>query len=339
MDVASVTLEEVLKAAQIRAASLVPEISGYLTLAVADASARLPFRIEDDMVVLSTEGTVKVMRGTDVVRPEESARVIRDILDRLLASSVGSMQGLSQAARPRAESTEGVPGVINDLEGALVPVNRSAARRALARLAREVARARDRGKLDRVPARRRPRPEAPRKPAPPPPPESPVRAREPEPVRAPEPVCVAAPTRAAAPMPVAQTAAETPLESIDVTFTEEPSPVEPVAEPHEPTPTIIATTLGEVEGLLLDRIVEDASRSVSRQVAHAPKRAARGREADRMEKRSVDDLLQSFSVSSFDGDASMRSTQELMLKELDAEPSAGVRPRFTLDGSRVRARS
>jgi len=338
MDVASVTLEEVLKAAQIRAASLVPEISGYLTLAIADASARLPFRIEDDMVVLSTEGTVKVMRGTDVVRPEESARVIRDILERLLASSIGSMQGLSQAARARTESTAGVPGVIGDLEGALVPVNRSAARRALARLAREVARARDRGRLDRVPTRRRPRAETPRKPAPPP---EHLVAPEPEPapVRASEPVRAAAHQRAE-PMPVAQTATDTPLESIDVTFTEEPSPVEPVAEPHEPTPTIIATTLGEVEGLLLDRIVEDASRSAARQMAHAGKRISRGREADRMEKRSVDDLLQSFSVSSFDGDATMRSTQELMLKELDAEPATGAaRPRFTLDGSRVRARS
>ena len=70
MDVASVTLDEVLKAAQLRAASLVPETSGYLALAIADASARLPFRIEDDMVNLSTEGSVKVMRGTEVVQPD-----------------------------------------------------------------------------------------------------------------------------------------------------------------------------------------------------------------------------------------------------------------------------
>ncbi len=74
MDVASVTLEEVLKAAQVRAASLVPETSGYLALAIADASARLPFFIEDDMVVLSTEGTVRVMRGTEVVPGERVSR-------------------------------------------------------------------------------------------------------------------------------------------------------------------------------------------------------------------------------------------------------------------------
>src|SRR5690349_23952115 len=106
MDVATVTLEEVLKAAQIRAASLVPETSGYLALAIADMAVRSPFRIEDDMVSLSTEGTVKVMRGTDVVDGEESAAVVRDMLERLLGHSIGSMQGLAHAARPREESSE-----------------------------------------------------------------------------------------------------------------------------------------------------------------------------------------------------------------------------------------
>ena len=91
MDVASVTFEEVLKAAQIRVASLVPETSGYLALAIADASARLPFFIEDDMVLLSTEGTVRVMRGTEVVAGEESARRLREMLAMLLARSVGGM--------------------------------------------------------------------------------------------------------------------------------------------------------------------------------------------------------------------------------------------------------
>ena len=35
-----------------------------------------------------------------------------------------------------------------------------------------------------------------------------------------------------------------------------------------------------------------------------------------LEKRSVDDLLQSFSVSSYDADSALKATQEAMLKQL-----------------------
>lgn len=154
MDVLSVSLPEVLAASSVRAASLVPETSGYLALAIADASARLPFRLDDGLVSLTTEGTVKVGRGTVIVTPDESARRVRDVLARLLAQSIGSAPGLATAARPRRETADGVDGFIRELEAALVPVNRAAARRALARLARETVRARDAGKLRRKKARR-----------------------------------------------------------------------------------------------------------------------------------------------------------------------------------------
>ena len=49
-----VTLDEVLAAASIRAASLVPEIAGYLVLAVGDATSRLPFAVDDRVVMLTT---------------------------------------------------------------------------------------------------------------------------------------------------------------------------------------------------------------------------------------------------------------------------------------------
>ncbi len=154
MDVLSVSLPEVLAASSVRAASLVPETSGYLALAIADASARLPFRLDDGLVSLTTEGTVKVARGSFIVAPEESARRVRDVLARLLSQSIGSAPGLASAARPRRETADGVDGFIRELEAALVPVNRAAARRALARLARETVRARDAGKLRRKKSRR-----------------------------------------------------------------------------------------------------------------------------------------------------------------------------------------
>ncbi len=90
MEATSVSLSDVLAASGARAASLVPETSGYLALAIADACARLPFRLDNALVTLTSEGSVKVARGTVVVPPDESARRVRDVLARLLTSSIGS---------------------------------------------------------------------------------------------------------------------------------------------------------------------------------------------------------------------------------------------------------
>lgn len=252
MDVTSVTLDEVLIAAEKRAASLVPETAGYLALAVADASARLPFRLDDELVTLTTEGTVNVARGSVVVPPEESARLLRRVLARLLERSVGSMPGLAAAARAREEQAEGASGIVRDLESALVPVNRAAARRALARLARETARARDLGKLRRrtrkaEPTRgasaepARPAPQtmaAPQPEAAPQPTAAPSAAAAPQTVAAAQPV--AAPSAAQAPLPEQAAEAELSVEVDVELFAEAP-------EPAEPTPTVLGTSVVEAD--------------------------------------------------------------------------------------------
>jgi hypothetical protein len=158
-----VTLDEVFAAASARAASLVPETSGYLALAVGDATSRLPLLHDDRTLLLTTEGSMSASRRGDVVAPERAARAMRDVLARLLAVSSGTMPGLAAAARPREESARGVDAVIEEIEAALIPVNRAAARRALARLSRETLRAKEAGKL-------KPRREASVRPPPPPPP-------------------------------------------------------------------------------------------------------------------------------------------------------------------------
>ena len=141
-----VTLDEVFAAASARAASLVPETSGYLALAVGDATSRLPLAHDDRALLLTTEGSLSLSRRGDVVAPEAAAKAMRDMLARLLAVSAGTMPGLAAAARPREESSRGVDAVIEEIEAALIPVNRAAARRALGRLARETLRAKEAGK-------------------------------------------------------------------------------------------------------------------------------------------------------------------------------------------------
>jgi hypothetical protein len=142
-----VTLDEVFAAASARAASLVPETSGYLALAIGDATSRLPLLHDDRALMLTTEGGMSASRRGDVVTPEKAAKAMRETLARLLAVSSGSMPGLAAAARPREESARGVDAVIEEIEAALIPVNRAAAQRALARLSRETLRAKEAGKL------------------------------------------------------------------------------------------------------------------------------------------------------------------------------------------------
>ncbi|MEP7122626.1 MAG: hypothetical protein ABJE95_17010 [Byssovorax sp.] len=141
------TLDEVLAAASARAASLVPETSGYLALAIGDATSRLPLLHDDRALLLTTEGGMSASRRGEVVSPEKAAKAMRDTLARLLAVSSGTMPGLAAAARPRDESARGVDAVIEEIEAALIPVNRAAAQRALARLSRETLRAKEAGKL------------------------------------------------------------------------------------------------------------------------------------------------------------------------------------------------
>ncbi len=99
---------------------------------------------------------------------------------------------------------------------------------------------------------------------------------------------------------------DTPLESIDVSFTDAPSPVESTIAASEPTPTIIATTLGEVEGLLL-----------SEERFDEPPRKLR----TNLRKRGVEDLVASFSVSSYDTDGTMKRTQATLLDVLTVTPA------------------
>ncbi|MDC0678054.1 hypothetical protein [Sorangium atrum] len=227
---ACVTLEEVVAAAQARSASLVPETSGYLALAVSDATSRLPLRLDDRAVLLTTEGTVTVRTRGEAVAPAEAARLLRDLLARLLAASAGSMPNLTATARPRPAHEQDPEAVARELEAALIPVNRNAARRALARLARETLRAKEAGRL------RRPRPEVQAKPAAPeaeemqPPPQAEHARRD----------ATAAAPRSDAPAAPRSGAPAAPLQHPIVELTLSPGPIAPVIVELTLSPGLVA---------------------------------------------------------------------------------------------------
>ncbi len=299
MELTSVTLDEVFAAAQARAASLVPETSGYLALAVADASARLPYLLEDPMVLLTSEGTVKVSRGTQVVPPEESATRMRDLLARLLDCSSGSMPALAATAKARTESADGVETFIRELEAALVPVNRAAARRALARLARETVRAKDSGRLRR---RKRQRNQPPHAPPPPEPPRANV-----------------------APPPSAAPIAAPPIEEaveVEIELTpHDPAPVEIAVQAPEPTPspeeppTVIDA---EVAPVAAAHVPPPAPAD-----APAKERSTKGPVASlgSTSKSDVDDLLERFVVSTLSSPESMREARASLKRLAGLDPT------------------
>jgi hypothetical protein len=140
----SVTLLEVLLAARARAVPLPAESAGYLLLSLSEKAVQAPRRIELSAVELDAEGGVQILAG-EAVGAEPLEQGLRQALSELLtaASSPGPSL-LRAAARPATGQLEAFVG---ELERALVPVNRTAARRALVRLCRETERARREGLL------------------------------------------------------------------------------------------------------------------------------------------------------------------------------------------------
>jgi hypothetical protein len=142
----TVSLLEILAAARAHAAPLAAESAGYLLLAVADHVVAAPRVATADDVELTPDGCVRLRArragGSDVgVEP-----AIRRLLARTLEVSSSVGPALRRAAERREEA--GLPALVRELETALIPVNRAAAKRALSRLHRETERAKSAGKLD-----------------------------------------------------------------------------------------------------------------------------------------------------------------------------------------------
>lgn len=141
----SVSLVEVMAAATERLAPLAGESAGHVVLAAADQVVESPRLVKASEVHLEPNGAVRLTGGvaSDPVQSEQSLRSLLDAL-MLVAHSGGA--GLMRAGR--RPSTGDLPQLIKELEVALIPANRAAARRSLARLHRETERAREAGALE-----------------------------------------------------------------------------------------------------------------------------------------------------------------------------------------------
>lgn len=134
----SVTLEDVFTVVDAKRVPLAPELAGYLSLEIADGTDAGSGNVDPKTVFISEEGTVALVRPKKDIITGEAESSIRTILARLLDASGSATPALTAAARRKPGN--GLPALVEELEAALIPVNRAAGRRALARLARETKR-------------------------------------------------------------------------------------------------------------------------------------------------------------------------------------------------------
>jgi hypothetical protein len=145
----TVSLLEIFAAARAHAAPLAAESAGYLLLAVADHVAVAPREVRADDVELGSDGGVRLRAARARGGADDGAeRAVRRLLERALEVSSSVGPGLRRAAARR--EAVGLQQLVRELETALIPVNRSAAKRALSRLYRETDRARAQGKLGKL---------------------------------------------------------------------------------------------------------------------------------------------------------------------------------------------
>ncbi|HTM44117.1 MAG TPA: hypothetical protein VL137_04130, partial [Polyangiaceae bacterium] len=135
----SVSVVEIVRAVQLNAVSLTAESSGYLLLAIIDAGG-LAGPVPADQMILLENGEFRL--GA-VARRDSSAAAsdLRALLGRLMALCSATHPPL--AAVSCAEGSD----FAQSLLAALIPVNRAAAKRTLARTCRETDRAVRAGKL------------------------------------------------------------------------------------------------------------------------------------------------------------------------------------------------
>ncbi len=133
---ASVTLEEIFAVVSQKRAPLAPELAGYLVLELAEGVGNAG-EIDPRYVYVSEEGSVALVRGPNEAAGDAEGS-LRKLLAKLLETAGAQTPALASVARRKGG--QGVLVLIEELEASLIPVNRSAGKRALARLARETKR-------------------------------------------------------------------------------------------------------------------------------------------------------------------------------------------------------
>lgn len=129
------TLREIVLAVRYGDASLVGESVGYLILGACDRAVAVPRVADLDGVMVTGEGDVVL--DAAIVPELEAEQSLRQLLGQLLTLLRSPFPNLVRVA---TREPCGLGHLVTELEAALVPVNRRAAKRSLSRLVRETRR-------------------------------------------------------------------------------------------------------------------------------------------------------------------------------------------------------
>lgn len=150
----NITVRDIVLAVRYGDAALAGESAGYLILGAADLCLIQPQFVTLDSVSLTPQGSLQI--DGFACGPDDAEDALRALLGQLLAQVRGPAPNLHRISE-RVER-RGVGGLVQELEAALIPVNRCAAGRTLARLVREAtksaAQERSFARVEQVPVSR-----------------------------------------------------------------------------------------------------------------------------------------------------------------------------------------
>jgi hypothetical protein len=141
-DLLGTTLQDLLGTLKARKVRVPSEIGAFVALEVCESLTRGPARVSTSDVRISDDGMVSLFVPPSSATADEAARAIVGLLASVLvAAGTGAPAALIRLVEDGAPSGPGcLDRLRDDLEAALVPLNRQAARRVLARMVREAKR-------------------------------------------------------------------------------------------------------------------------------------------------------------------------------------------------------
>jgi hypothetical protein len=141
-----IRLDDVLAAADRCLAPIGPELAGFIVLETAHRLRELGGVLDASELAIGTSGHVALTAPPTRGDEEVATRKLRDLLARLLVVATSSTPALRQCSKRREAGSLAL--LCRELEGALIPLNRAASRRGLARVARATLEAIDSGRLE-----------------------------------------------------------------------------------------------------------------------------------------------------------------------------------------------
>jgi hypothetical protein len=150
-DLLGTTLQELLSTLKARKVRVPSEIGAFVALEVCESLGRGPARVATADVRIADDGTISLFVPPNSATLEEAARAVVGLLASVLvAAGTGAPAALIRLVEDGAPTGVGcLDRLRDDLEAALVPLNRGAARRVLARMVREAKREAPRALSDR----------------------------------------------------------------------------------------------------------------------------------------------------------------------------------------------